>query len=49
MNEQRKIEAEQSAQEEREAMEEMKRKQEESTENPSAVNEISGDVKFVAS
>jgi hypothetical protein len=51
MNEQRKIEAEQLVQEEREAMEELKRKQvkqEEPTEDPSAVNGIPGDVKFVA-
>jgi hypothetical protein len=50
MNEQRKIEAEELAQEEREAMEEMKRKQvklEEPMENPSPVNGIPGDVKFV--
>jgi hypothetical protein len=52
MNEQQKIEAERLAQEEREAIEELKRKQvrlEEPTEDPSLVNGIPGDVKFVAS
>jgi hypothetical protein len=51
MNEQQK-KAEQLAQEEREAMEELKRNQvklEEPTEDPSSVNGIPGDVKFVAS
>lgn len=52
MNEQQKIEAEQLVQEEREAMEELKRKQvklEEPTEDPSPANGLPGDVKFVAS
>jgi len=52
MNEQEKIEAEQLAQEEREAMEELKRKQvklERPSEDTSLVNGIPGDVTFVSS
>jgi dihydroxyacid dehydratase/phosphogluconate dehydratase len=52
MNEQQKIEAEQLAQEEREAMEELKRKQvklERPIEDTSLVNGIPGDVTFVSS
>jgi len=52
MNEQEKIEAEQLAQEEREAMEELKRKQvtlEKPSEDPSLVNGTPGDVTFVSS
>ena len=52
MNEQEKIEAEQLAQEEREAMEELKRKQvklERPSEDTSLVNGIPGDVTFVPS
>jgi hypothetical protein len=52
MNEQEKIEAEQLAQEEREAMEELKRKQvklERPSEDTSLVNGTPGDVTFVSS
>jgi hypothetical protein len=52
MNEQQKIEAEQLAQEEREAKEELKRKQvklEGPSEDTNLVNGTPGDVKFVSS